>query len=178
MSRNFKCICFPACMHTTYKQQQNFIQFATFLGGIICTLQLHFLDNSSKILNFWMNGVNFKVTVIESFLFTSFLYCFGKQFLKSFFDFEVLSFAKNGEKTVKYYMLKQNHEWVWNRQWTCLQSNKAIKRSWNQDAGTHWSSWNISNECKNEELNKWNQYQLIQSFPTLIYSSKALNTQS
>lgn len=67
LSRNFKCICFPACMHTTYKQQQNFIQFATFLGGIICTLQLHFLDNSSKILNFWMNGVNFKVTVIETF---------------------------------------------------------------------------------------------------------------
>ena len=77
LSRNFKCICFPACMHTTYKQQQNFIQFATFLGGIICTLQLHFLDNSSKILNFWMNGVNFKVTAIK--IFTSFWYCFGKQ---------------------------------------------------------------------------------------------------
>ena len=75
LSRNFKCICFPACMHTTYKQQQNFIQFATFLGGIICTLQLHFLDNSSKILNFWMNGVNFKVTLIENFQFRLFLYC-------------------------------------------------------------------------------------------------------
>ena len=76
LSRNFKCICFPACMHTRYKQQQNFIQFATFLGGIICTLQLHFLDNSSKILNFWMNGVNFKVTLIENFQFRLFLYCF------------------------------------------------------------------------------------------------------
>ena len=39
LSRNFKCICFPACMHTTYKQQQNFIQFATFLGGIIPSIR-------------------------------------------------------------------------------------------------------------------------------------------
>ena len=64
-----------------------------------------------------------------------------RNILISLFDFKVLSFAKNGEKAVKYYMLKQNHEWVWNQHWTCNAFNqtRGIKRSWNQDAGTHWS---------------------------------------